>query len=375
MKFIASTFVLINLVVCGWSQEVPSLFPFQEHGHWGFMDDKGTTVIPAVFAEVGTFSEGLASYRDGDKTGFIDRQGVKVVPAQFDDVGAFSEGVAAVRLETQWGYINNAGAFVISPQFQAAGEMHSGLARVATWSAFRCGLDGEELSLAAAANQPVRANFNFPDEVPFGYLACSPKDIKVGYINNKGSISIPFRYSLAGDFKAGLAKVTQTEGSDDVTSYINQKGTVVAGPFLQGTDFSEGLASVRVKDGWTYVDTQGRLWPCRYEFPNSFSEGLAAVFDAKTGKCGYIDNAGKQITPFKFDDCGSFGDGLALVTQENDTEFPDRFFINRAGAKAFGHQHIRWGAGFSDGLAILRDDTGAFYIDTTGKVIRQAQDN
>ena len=49
----------------------------------------------------------------------------------------------------------------------------------------------------------------------------------------------------------------------------------------------------------------------KYDDAGSFSEGLAAV--EINGKWGFIDHTGKEIIPLKYDDAGSFSEGLAPV--------------------------------------------------------------
>jgi len=48
----------------------------------------------------------LIPYRKGDKWGFCDRARKMVVPAIYDDVGPFSEGISPVKLDGKWGYID-----------------------------------------------------------------------------------------------------------------------------------------------------------------------------------------------------------------------------------------------------------------------------
>lgn len=76
------------------------------------IDAKGKTVVPLKYEELNDFSEGMASFRKGEKWGFIDRTGKEVIPAQYDLNGnfggyyGFSEGVANVGKNSKWGAID-----------------------------------------------------------------------------------------------------------------------------------------------------------------------------------------------------------------------------------------------------------------------------
>ena len=61
-----------------------------------------------------------------------------------------------------------------------------------------------------------------------------------------------------------------------------------------------------------FMDKAGRqVIPPRYNDAQPFSEGLAAV---KLGdKYGYIDRSGKMVIPPQFEDAGPFSEGLAPV--------------------------------------------------------------
>ena len=72
----------------------------------GYIDKRGKLVIPAGFAEVFPFSEGLAAVRTkkttvwgmGDTWGFIDKTGKYRIEPEFNQVRSFKGGVAKVHL-------------------------------------------------------------------------------------------------------------------------------------------------------------------------------------------------------------------------------------------------------------------------------------
>lgn len=96
------------------------------------------------------------------------------------------------------------------------------------------------------------------------------------------------------------------------------------------------------------------------------------VQDTETGKWGFIDPAGKPLTPMVFDWAGDFRQGRGLAESDGAMGYIDARFEEsgewaispRFELKDPGDQPA---FGFYDGLARARDDTGKWgYIDATG---------
>jgi hypothetical protein len=106
-----------------------------------------------------------------------------------------------------------------------------------------------------------------------------------------------------------------------------------------------------------------------------FSEGLASVRigDDKTGKWGYIDAQGHFVVNPQFDFGGRFRDGLAEVLFDSYRGG----VIDKKGKFVVGPQFLHIGWGFSEGLAAagIRDEHGDRwgYIDREGKFVINPQ--
>ncbi|EMO74091.1 hypothetical protein LEP1GSC127_0156 [Leptospira kirschneri str. 200801925] len=71
--------------------------------------------------------------------------------------------------------------------------------------------------------------------------------------------------------------------------------------FESASDFSEGLASVRIIDRWGFINRSGQIViKPQFQFPASFSDGIAAV--TKNRIDFYIDKNGNQTTTPQFKD-------------------------------------------------------------------------
>ena len=64
-----------------------TLYPSQQDGRWGFIDDKEVLMITYSFDEVMPFSEGLAGVRIDNNWGFVNLGGELVIPFRYEDAG------------------------------------------------------------------------------------------------------------------------------------------------------------------------------------------------------------------------------------------------------------------------------------------------
>jgi hypothetical protein len=121
-------------------------------------------------------------------------------------------------------------------------------------------------------------------------------------------IVVGFEYDDARDFKEGLAAVK----SRDLWGYIDTTGKIAI-PFSykvpEAGPFSSGFAFV----GTSFIDSKGgaAFEGKAFERAHAFSEGLAAVQTG--GQWGFIDSAGRFAVVPVYEDAGSFSDGLAPV--------------------------------------------------------------
>jgi hypothetical protein len=100
----------------------------------------------------------------------------------------------------------------------------------------------------------------------------------------------------------------------DSIGYINDKGKVVIRPiYLNGSNFSEGLAAVRPNGRYGYIDTLGNfvLQP-QFDMAYSFKNGLALVY--KNGQPMIIDIKGNIAFPSAYKAIRFINDRKGVVT-------------------------------------------------------------
>jgi hypothetical protein len=196
---------------------------------WGFIDAKGIEIVPPIYDEVESFSEGLALVKNGSLYGFIDKTGTEVVPPIYNDSKSFKEGLALIKRSrhkegylfwgAKYGYIDKSGKEVIPPTYDNATEFNEGLAiAVINGKIFFIDQDGNEtISLTE-----YDTAWTFSEG-----LAAVKRNRKWGFIDKGGNEVVPCIYDDAQCFSKGLAWVMK----DGKYGLIDKLGNLIA-PFI-----------------------------------------------------------------------------------------------------------------------------------------------
>jgi serine/threonine protein kinase len=191
----------------------------------------------------------------------------------------------------------------------------------------------------------------------------SPTDIEVKPDIN---YAIEPMFDGVSDFSDGLAQV-KINGK---WGYMDKNGNTVIQPQFDETDgFSEGLARVWISgQNWGYIDKSGAfVIPQQFtkDNANQFSEGLARACIVST--CGYIDKTGRFAIDRKFSGSGSFSEGLAGVKVNGKWGY-----INKTGNIVIQPQFNSISI-FSEGLAVVKIGDLWGYVNKTGNIVIRPQ--
>ena len=96
----------------------------------GYMDRDGNAVIPPVYDQASTFTEGLAEVRLGSRWGYIDTDGVMVIEPRFDEASFFKGGLAYVEVHGKSRYIDRHGNVVLETGYKCGFPFREGLTPV-----------------------------------------------------------------------------------------------------------------------------------------------------------------------------------------------------------------------------------------------------
>ncbi len=310
----------------GAKKEVPPLFRVIVNGKCGFMNDKGGIVIQPAYRYAGDFSDGLARVR-ADSYGYIDPTGKMVIEPKFAMAYGFSEGLAWVGtggrferfsgrfMDGKYGVINKKGGFAIAPSFECLGTpFFRGLAIVET------SRNSSDWAFIDRSGRMLRKR-QFSEIRPF-------KDNMARY-----AISRVTDGEMVGQM-AFATELTDFYGFLDHTY-----AAAIVPKFERASEFSEGLASAKLKHGkFGFINKRGRfVVKPTFRWAEPFSEGLAAVVleEEEIGedfavpiKWGYIDRRVKlAFEPVSVCFAGPFSDGRAVLylsTKKDDEEDDSR---------------------------------------------------
>jgi WG containing repeat len=88
----------------------------KEKGKWGYIDDRGNTVIPAKYDSCDNFKNGYARFRMGSKWGLADKTGKEVVEAKYEQVFSGENGVF-IFYDKTWGIMDKNGRITVPARF------------------------------------------------------------------------------------------------------------------------------------------------------------------------------------------------------------------------------------------------------------------
>lgn len=323
---------------------------YRQAPKYGLIDTLGQLRVNAVYDEIGAYSEGrLAMRRDG-LWGFIDSEGREVIPCRYREVSNFSEGLAAVKLGRYWGFIDSAGDVRISFKYSKAGDFREGVA----WVSDRNGVGYINNRQEWVIEPRFERAYAF-----YQGVARVVSDGQYGLIDRSGDYILRPRYNNIRPFNIhGVA--VYASGKDEVKyGLLNLRGEQLTKPqFLSVEPFQEGLAAVKLREGYGFIDTAGRLViPAIYARVSGFSEGRAAVYLERD--CGYISRTGDQVAPFQFSKCMDYEGGKAVVYNG----------IRRAGLLDHDGQLVLAPSvtrllKFQEGRGLVRDEAYRFYFIT-----------
>jgi hypothetical protein len=352
--------------------------PYAYGKRWGIVASGGAWIVPPTFAKVRAFSDELnglfwaaESANAGARWQLMGPDGAPVSNELFDNVQQLQLGQdrAVVERGGRWGAINGRGDIVVDLKFNWLGYFRDG------WAPYRLNgrdgrIDRDGNILSTTAAQPSMANRNTkvgsvtrllgtdhqkcpngrhlrfeggrwtilaaddrptPD-VAFEYvqLVCNgpsvvKRDAKWGFIRIDGKLLADRYFDLAYAFHDGLATIVDNKQ----WAVIGEDGSFLLGPlklargvFVSGT----GEYSIEFEEGYRKLDKALVAELARnpdvltHRLPprQPWSEGLAAQFDDKTSKWGFVDPARNFVIAPQFDAVSSFKNGAAWAA------IPDR---------------------------------------------------
>ncbi|WP_051296375.1 WG repeat-containing protein [Eisenibacter elegans] len=127
--------------------------------------------------------------------------------------------------------------------------------------------------------------------------------------------------------------------------------------------YTEGLAKVRIKGKYGYIDSKKQLViEAVYEEAAWFSQNRARVRKPDS-LVAFINKAGKTVIKAQYDDAGSFQEGAAMVVKDKQVGYIDTT------GKLLVPMQYEWGGNFYEGLAKVSKQGKWGFINRQGQEI------
>ena len=225
-----------------------------------------------------------------------------------------------------WGYKNTQGQIKLLPIYSSAGQFCEGRTVVKDGHPFFRIIDVEGNSKFMCENT---LNFDYTYKCGFAWAS----HLLDGWfvLDKEGTItaSLPVKtftlrtypfsdngYALV--YFRLIRRCTYINANGDWVTDFNGDGDLSDGEtFGNATSFSEGCASVLLRDGWGFIDKNfDVLSEIRYDSTGVFHEGYVKVMN-ESGRWGYVDKNFNQVIPSRYSECGDFHKGMAYFRDGN----------------------------------------------------------
>ncbi len=102
-------------------QDFRESYTFVRLGKWGEIDKRGDVIIPTTYDSIARFSSGAILVRMGDRFGLMRRDGKVICPVIYDDITVWYN-LFVVKQSGKWGLIDQKGTVVLPIEYDTAPE-------------------------------------------------------------------------------------------------------------------------------------------------------------------------------------------------------------------------------------------------------------
>lgn len=306
IKFIISL-LLIVFSIETYSQQHVAMF--KKDAFWGFLDINGTEIVKPKYTYCRNFYGELAKV---DKVKLINVKGELIKPkVRLLDSHHCFEGLVAIKTSNGWGFMDINGELVISDKYKAVTDFNKGVAIVETKKEILL-IDKKGNETPLKTEEKIKAYKNFSED-----MAAVEINGRFGFINKDGELQVEPNFVTVGYFKNGLAWARSKENK---LGFINNKGEWVIEPkyfAAKNFDTKSGIAMVKDKTEWIYIDIKGNPISIKEENIESYKEFEDGVALAKSnGLWGYLSIEGTWAIKPQFEGATEFFNDYARIKKD-----------------------------------------------------------
>lgn len=305
------------------------------------------------------------------KVGYIDKMGKFKIPAVYDGASNFfSCGYAKVNVGEMQYYIDKFGNVKYSSE-RYLGPFYYNYATVTDKNG-RCGL------LNTIFKYSIDPVFNNLKSMSYdGLVAARPAGGgSYGYVDAKGIFKIDTAYASAKTFVDGHAPVAIAKDIVLKWGLIDKKGNYTVEPtYLEINALGHNRWAVRQDNEWVMIDAQGNTKGAYRKIMGSVDGVNLFTAQNKDGKCGVVDQDGKEVIPFMYDGMVVFNQGMAAAITVNKDLTYTGSIIDSKGNVLYSEKADKWEpqTPMHNGLILIKTTVGGVitkkWMDKTGKVI------
>jgi hypothetical protein len=259
---------------------------------------------------------------DTTKKGFVDLKGSEIIPCIYEDAHSFSENFAPVKINRKWGFINKVGKLIIPNIYEKAWGFKNGMAIV---------FNNSKYGLIDRTGNIILDCIYDDISVKTSTIRKFKFQNKYGLLNIETKIKSECIYEYIGYFREGVASFEMNGKYGFIDTNISE---IIPPIYDQACEFSEDLATVYFKGNYFFINKSGEKI---ISLPNvvknfstykgiykGFTNGFAQII--RNNKVGFIQKDGTEKIPCIYDFAFDFDQGLACV------EMNHKFgFINENG--------------------------------------------
>lgn len=191
---------------------------------FGFVDRRGSEVVPCTYRAADRFSEYMAGVQDANRLcGYVDTTGYLAIPCIWDNGWPFHEGVARVQKGGLIGMIDQSGKNIIPCTWKAMTDCYEDLIGVKN-NEGKCGFINKSGEIVIPCQW--RRVWAFRGDLAI----VQDWNKRLGFIDKSGKVVIPCRWKKANYFQGSLAKVSDSKRFlffKDKWVYIDRSGKIV----------------------------------------------------------------------------------------------------------------------------------------------------